>query len=209
MENNPPRLSGAAKWLLIFGLLLVANSAYLAAFGDPTLFYVANALLHPSLGIIAAILLVVFVARHRNLLAGAGAVAAVGARPDAGRDRRYSTIVIIAGLFLVLAAAFGVYLMIVGMTRPHSLALYVHVSAAIVGMFLLLGILRGPSPRRPSHPRSSPGVALGRRGDGGLGALLWRGGDLPPRPPQPAISGPQSGHGTAQYGGGRRADRTA
>ena len=71
MENSPPRLSGAAKWLLIFGLFLVANSAYLAAFGDPSLFYVANALLHPLLGIIAGILLVVFILRHRDLLAGA------------------------------------------------------------------------------------------------------------------------------------------
>ena len=85
MENNPPRLSGAAKWLLIFGLFLVANSAYVAAFGDPTLFYVANALLHPLLGIVAAILLVVFVC----------------APPRAFRRGRRASI---TGLFLALAA---------------------------------------------------------------------------------------------------------
>jgi tetratricopeptide (TPR) repeat protein len=121
MENSHSRLTGAAKWLLIFGLFLVANSAYLVAFGDPSLFYVANALLHPLLGIIAGILLTVFIMRHRDLLAGAGVVAA---------------------LFLVLAAGSGVYLLFVGMTRPHSLALYVHVSGAIVAIFLLLAMLR-------------------------------------------------------------------
>ncbi|HXW15617.1 MAG TPA: multiheme c-type cytochrome, partial [Terriglobia bacterium] len=121
MENNPPRLSGAAKWLLIFGLFLVANSAYVAAFGDPTLFYVANALLHPLLGIIAAILLVVFIARHRELFAGkAGAITT---------------------LVLALAGVFGIYLIFAGMTRPYSLALYVHVGASIVGLLLLLVIL--------------------------------------------------------------------
>jgi len=81
MENGkpslpaPPALSGAAKWLLIVGLLLIANSAYLAAFGDPTLFYVANALLHPALGIVAAILLVVFLSAHRELLSARAAMA--------------------------------------------------------------------------------------------------------------------------------------
>src|SRR5271157_3252886 len=122
MENSHPRLAGAAKWLLIFGLFLVANSAYLAAFGDPSLFYVANALLHPLLGIIAGILLVVFIARHRELLGGA-----------AGG---------ITGLFLAVAAGFGIYLLFVGMTRPHSLALYAHVGASVAGLFLLMVILR-------------------------------------------------------------------
>jgi tetratricopeptide (TPR) repeat protein len=122
MENNHPRRSGAATWLLIFGLCLVANSAYLAAFGDPTLFYVANSLLHPLLGIIALILLIVFIARHRELLAGAAGA--------------------LTGLFLAVAAGFGIYLLFVGMTRPHSVALYVHVSAAMVGIVLLLAIWR-------------------------------------------------------------------
>jgi hypothetical protein len=84
MENSHSRLSSAAKWLLIFGLFLVANSTYLAAFGDPSLFYVANALLHPLLGIVTAILLVVFIARRRDLLTGAGV--------DRGRENRLNSI---------------------------------------------------------------------------------------------------------------------
>jgi tetratricopeptide (TPR) repeat protein len=122
MENRNQRLAGAAKWLLIFGLLLIANSAYLAAFGDPTLFYVASALLHPVLGIAAAVLLVALLRAHRNLLAGA-----LGAG---------------MGLFLALAVALGVYLLFVGMTRPHSLALYVHVGTSIAGLVFLLIVLR-------------------------------------------------------------------
>jgi len=135
MERSNQRLSGAAKWFLILGLLLVANSAYLAAFGDPTLFYVLNALLHPLLGIIAGVFLVVLIVRYRALLAGAAGA--------------------LTGLFLTLAAAFGIYLLFVGMTRPHSLALYVHVGAAIAGLFLLLVVL---------HARArGSGVALAVR----------------------------------------------
>jgi tetratricopeptide (TPR) repeat protein len=119
MENRNLPLAGAAKWLLIFGLLLIANSAYLAAFGDPTLFYVANGLLHPVLGIVAAIL---FLSARRKLLAGARGVG--------------------VGLFLALAAALGVYLLFAGMTRPHSLALYAHVGASVAGLFFLLAVLR-------------------------------------------------------------------
>ena len=121
MQNSQSRLSGTAKWLLVLGLFLIANSAYLAAFGDPSLLYVANVLLHPLLGIIAAILLAVFIMGHRELLAGA-----------AGG---------IAALLLALAALFGIYLLFVGMSRPHSLALHAHVAASIVGLFLLLIIL--------------------------------------------------------------------
>ena len=127
MDNNPSRLSSVAKWLLIFGLVLVANSAYVAAFGEPTFFYVANSLLHPVLGIVAVILLIVCVRRHSELLAG-----------RAGATTR---------LLLALATGFGVYLLFVGMTRPHSLALYIHVGASIVALFLLLVTLHARARR--------------------------------------------------------------
>jgi tetratricopeptide (TPR) repeat protein len=106
------------KLLLLVGLLLIANSAYVAAFGNPTLFYEMNALLHPVLGVVAAVLFVVFLIKHRSTFSG-----------------------ICAGLSLALlglAAVMGCYLAVVGMTRPHSDALYVHVAAAIAGLFLLL-----------------------------------------------------------------------
>lgn len=110
------------KVLLILTLLLVVNSAYLAAFGDATLFYVTNALLHPVLGIGAAILFVLYVRQHSKVFSshtGRGSVILLG-----------------------LAGSFGVYLGIVGMTRPQSLALYAHVGFAVVGLLLVLMRLR-------------------------------------------------------------------
>jgi tetratricopeptide (TPR) repeat protein len=104
--------------LLAAGLLLVINSAYLAAFGDPDIFYVANSLIHPALGIVVAILFIVLIFRNKNFLAG---FAGLGAK-----------------LLLALSTGFGLFLAIVGMTRPHSLALYLHVGFAIAGLFFLL-----------------------------------------------------------------------
>src|SRR6266404_3990975 len=117
-EQNGKRQTKLATILLAAGLLLVINSTYLAAFGDPSLFYVANSLIHPLLGIVVAILFAAFVAKNRNLFAGLAGAGSV--------------------VFLALAAAFGLYLAVVGMIRPHSLALYMHVTCAIGGLFLVL-----------------------------------------------------------------------
>src|SRR5208337_580648 len=123
MENKSPSRSRGG-WLLPASVaVLILNSAYLAAFGNPTLFYVANALLHPLLGIGVGVLFLAFVLRHRSALGdfwGTGSL-----------------------LLLGLAAAFGVYLVFVGMTRPHSMALYAHVGLAILGLFFLLLRWRG------------------------------------------------------------------
>ena len=106
------------RGLLILALLLVANSAYLAAFGDANLFYVANALLHPFLGVVVALLFVVFLRWNPGFLA-----------PSSAR---------IGGVLLALSAGFGGYLAVFGMTRPNSWALYAHVTLVIVGLALLL-----------------------------------------------------------------------
>jgi tetratricopeptide (TPR) repeat protein len=111
------------KRLLVLTLLLVVNSAYLAAYGDANLFYVSNALLHPFLGALAAILFGIFLARNRKLFAGAVGKAMVS-------------------LFTV-SAGFGVFLAIAGMTRPHSWELYAHVAFAIAGLFFVLLFLGG------------------------------------------------------------------
>ncbi len=123
MKTNPPALSGVAKWLLIAGLFLIANSAYLAAFGEPTFIYVANTLLHPVMGIISVVLLIVFARRNRELFRGGASV--------------------LARLLLALATGFGVYILFVGMTRAHSRALYFHVGASIAAVFVLLLVLHG------------------------------------------------------------------
>ncbi len=112
------RLRGGGKILLSVALLLIINSAYLAAYGGPTLFYVLNSLLHPLLGIVAAILFAVFIARHREIFRGFSGTA--------------------AWLLLGLSAGFGIFLMVAGMTRPHSLELYFHAGFAIAGILLVL-----------------------------------------------------------------------
>src|SRR6516165_7532382 len=111
------------KWLLLAGLALVANSAYVAAFSSPSIVYVSNDLLHPFLGVIVAILLAAFAIRHRGFFAGAAGRAAL--------------------VLLTIAAAFGVYLAFAGMTRPHSIELYLHVGLMLAGLFFLLVHLRG------------------------------------------------------------------
>ena len=117
-DSSPSRLR-AGRVVLILGLLLVANSAYIAAFGDPNLFYVANALLHPLLGLAAVVALVAYLFQRNSKLR----------LTEPGM------------YFVYLSTGFGVFLAIVGMTRPHTLALYAHVGLAVGGLFFLLGHL--------------------------------------------------------------------
>jgi tetratricopeptide (TPR) repeat protein len=123
MAQSSPRTHWTlTQALLVSTLILVANSAYLAAYGDPNLFYVLNDLLHPFLGILVGALFIVFLSRHRDYfsnVAGKGSVA-----------------------LLAISTAYGIFLTFVGMTRPHSLALYFHVAFAIAGLFFVLVRLR-------------------------------------------------------------------
>ncbi|HEV2381210.1 MAG TPA: tetratricopeptide repeat protein [Terriglobia bacterium] len=122
MNGKDPSRFPWGKWLLVTGLGLVVNSAYVAAFSSPDLFYVTNDLLHPFLGILVAIVLVIFAIRHRGFFAGRS-----------------------AGISLLLLGAgggFGLYLAVAGMTRPHTWALYLHVGGVIAGLFFLLVHLR-------------------------------------------------------------------
>ncbi len=125
--------------LLVLTLLLVANSAYLAAFGTPDLFYVANSFLHPALGVLILVLVAVTATRRRPRLADVPRAAAA---------------------LLVLSGAAGIYLAIVGMTRPHSAALYAHVSLAIAGLFCLLIHLRSRMARGSQVEAQAPSALL-------------------------------------------------
>jgi tetratricopeptide (TPR) repeat protein/predicted membrane channel-forming protein YqfA (hemolysin III family) len=143
MENKSPSRSRGGWLLPASAAVLIFNSAYVAAFGTPTLFYVANGLLHPLLGVGVAILFVPFILQHREAFAGVWGTGVL--------------------MLLGLAAAFGIYLAFVGMTRPHSTALYAHVGLAIVGLFFLLTRWRGQA-----------GAGSARPGDEGLQTKwLW------------------------------------
>jgi cytochrome bd-type quinol oxidase subunit 2 len=119
--------SRRARWtlaqvLLVLSLILAANSAYVSAYGEPNLFYVLNDLLHPLLGILVAILFILFLRRHRDYFAA-----------FAGK---------LSVMLLAISAAYGIFLIFVGMTRPHALTLYLHAGFAIAGLFFVLVRLR-------------------------------------------------------------------
>ncbi len=146
MSREVQLQSGGGKRLLALALLLIVNSAYVAAFGDANLFYVANALLHPFLGIVVGVLFVIYIKRNRDFLSGSAGKALLA--------------------LLGLSAAFGGYLTVKGMTRPNSWALYAHVSLAIAGLFLILRFLRkrvreGGTPSKQRAWRWSAGVMVG------------------------------------------------
>src|SRR5437879_4135235 len=134
MGAEGQRPSKLASFLLILAIVLVANSAYIAAFGDPTLFYVANGLIHPALGVIVAALFLVYFVRNRSVFRGWVATSFV--------------------LLLTLAAAAGIFLAFAGMTRPHSFILYAHVGTALAGLSLLLTWLRAQVTKAHIGPRS-------------------------------------------------------
>src|SRR5207248_182532 len=92
--------------------LLLANSAYLAAFAEPTLFYFANVVLHVALGIGVA------VAGLRYLRA----------RRPALTPLARATAILLGGAF-----AAGAAIMIVGATRPYRWLLYTHIVLAVIG----------------------------------------------------------------------------
>jgi tetratricopeptide (TPR) repeat protein len=94
-------------------LLLLLNTAYVAAFPAPTIFYEGNVLLHLVLGLIAAIGLVwIF------------------------QPRTWAP----AGFFLG-SLVFGLWLARFGATRPNQWALALHVGMAVLGTLTLLPYL--------------------------------------------------------------------
>src|SRR2546428_12231197 len=138
------------KILLILALALIVNSVYMTGFGGPNFFHVLTGLLHPLLGIATAFLFVLYLIRNRRPFGGA-----LGSL----------SVALLAG-----AGALGIYLALVGMTRPHSWALYAHVGAAVGGLLFLFAHLRprpstaGDSPLGRSAGRSSPAGRAGPTG---------------------------------------------
>jgi tetratricopeptide (TPR) repeat protein len=117
---------GKTQWngplLLLAVVLLAMNTAYLAAFATPDVFYVLNTLLHPLFGIAAGVLLLAFILQHRSLFKDA-----------VGRV-----------LIAVACVAFGsgCYLAIFGMTSKDTVILDIHVTFAIGALLIGLALVR-------------------------------------------------------------------
>jgi hypothetical protein len=97
-------------------LILVANSAYLAAHADATLFYFSNVLLHLIVGVALA------VASARELAAW----------------RRWPRLLLWASPLLAVGAVLGAVLAVIGATRSHAWILRAHIAATSVGAAIVL-----------------------------------------------------------------------
>ena len=117
----------ASKFLPLIAILLLLNSAYLAAFADPTIFYMFNVLFHLGLGILGGILFIIFIMRNRGYFETLGSLAAA---------------------LLVIGFALGILLMITGAHRPYRSVLQAHIVSTTIGA-ILLGIHLFRRSRKP------------------------------------------------------------
>src|SRR5947208_15272418 len=108
--------SRLAKWMGFFFIVLLVNTAYVAAFATPSIFYMTNVLIHLGLGLALSIGLV-FVLRKDSTLLG-GAPAALG----------------LFGIALLLA----LYLVKAGNITENRWAFWSHIRAAGLGLLALL-----------------------------------------------------------------------
>ncbi|HXO30542.1 MAG TPA: multiheme c-type cytochrome, partial [Thermoanaerobaculia bacterium] len=114
-------------------LVLLVNTAYIAAFPSPTLFYMGNVVLHLALGLALTLAVVRLWRRGRP----AGTAAAGGERgPAAGSPAGRAAV-----WLLVIAAAAGVALAVAGNTTPHRWLLWTHIGvsalAVLAGLWYL------------------------------------------------------------------------
>ena len=124
---KPGKLGRYAGVLLV---LLLVNTAYIAAFASPTIFYMGNVVLHLALGLALAIVLLWFI--RRMPLAGS--------------------------LFLIAALA-GVFLAVRGNTTPHRWVLEAHIAVAALALLAFLPYVLQPHRRAlPQCLRGLPGA---------------------------------------------------
>src|SRR3989442_6141084 len=108
--------SRLAKWIGFFFIVLLVNTAYVAAFATPSIFYMTNVLIHLGLGLALAIGLICQLRKDSTLLAAA---------PSA------------LGLFGI-ALLLGLYIVKAGNTTPNRWALWSHIGAACLGLVALI-----------------------------------------------------------------------
>src|SRR5579864_4298453 len=96
------------QWTAVAFILLLVNTAYIAAFASPTIFYMGNVLIHLVLGVALTVALLFCVEQFPT-----------------------------AGGFFLIAAALGVFLAVRGNTTSHRWALVAHIVAAAIGLAVL------------------------------------------------------------------------
>ena len=119
-------------------LILLLNSAYLFSFGEPTLFYISNVLLHVGLGVLLIIPFGIYVYRQFKRISRLGQIGIIG---------------------IAIGIISGGYLMIVGATTPYRWLLITHIFSISVGSILLcIHLLRDQSLLTPLLKKISIGV---------------------------------------------------
>ncbi len=109
-------MKNLAKWTGIFFIVLLVNTAYVAAFNVASLFYMTNVLLHLGLGLALAVALVLLLQRNPQLRGGTA----------------------VATGFFAVALGLAVYLAGWGNTTDHRWALLAHIVAASIGVVALV-----------------------------------------------------------------------
>ena len=109
------------QWTAIGFIVLLVNTAYIAAFASPTVFYMGNVLLHLVLGVALTVALLFLL---RQFPAAAG--------------------------FFLAASALGIFLAIRGNTLDHRWALIAHIVAAAIGLAVVapFALRQGPAFRK-------------------------------------------------------------
>ena len=112
--------SRLAKWIGFFFIVLLVNTAYVAAFATPSIFYMGNVLVHLVLGLVLAIGLIFVLRKDTTLLSGA---------PSA------------LGLFGA-ALLLGLFLVKVGNITENRWAFWAHIVSAGLGLAALIPFVR-------------------------------------------------------------------
>lgn len=113
------------KKLLIAGLLLlILNSAYLFAYGTPSLFYMINVLFHVALGLV---LIPPFIISGLGIVKQASDV--LGPRCKFLAWLAYDS--------MIVCIVTGISLIVVGNTRPNHWILWLHIFSAVLSILLL------------------------------------------------------------------------
>jgi tetratricopeptide (TPR) repeat protein len=166
-------------------LLLVLNSAYLAARADATLFYFGNVALHVGLGLA---LWALAVRSLRRRWPGLGTGLRAGIAP------------------LVAGGVFGVALLVTGATRPYRWLLHAHIALVTAGTLIVLGALLLAALALPAGERTTATAAVSLALAAvfvSAAAAAWTDQQASRRyrivnPPSPPLSMEQEGNGRGQ-----------
>jgi tetratricopeptide (TPR) repeat protein len=120
-------------------VVLIVNSAYLAARADASPLYFANVVLHVVLGL---------------------ALAFGAAVRWAGGWRLWPRLLLAAGPLLAVAAVSGLALAVLGATRPNAWILWTHVAASAAGSVLVLAWMAAKAARASGGGRREPALVV-------------------------------------------------